>query len=349
MTLIPIFLVLVVAISFPGITAFIRWSERRRILDIPNERSSHRTPVPVGAGLVLSTGVLLPYVLFLFVNGFVCDRCAAVSPAAMFAIPLSLAGVAIIGWIDDLKGLPILPRLIVHVIAAGLVCGVFLWQQPAFSQSGLFFAGICLVTAVGLTNAYNFMDGIDGIAGLQGIVSGLFWGSVGLIVGAEAVAFLGFAIALGTASFLFFNWSPAKVFLGDSGSGFLGLSFALFPVLAVSEINGMTAAQATNPTYFVFAAIITVWPFVFDSAFTFFKRLFGGERVWEPHRAHIYQQLVILGDTHREVATIYGISAAICSFTAILWLIGWIGIVIPVSAMILVSVAILFFLRLAAK
>jgi UDP-N-acetylmuramyl pentapeptide phosphotransferase/UDP-N-acetylglucosamine-1-phosphate transferase len=147
---------------------------------------------------------------------------------------------------------------------------------------------------VGLTNAYNFMDGIDGIAAGQGIVAAIGWGIIGLITGNPFLTALGFLLAASCLGFLCHNWPPARIFMGDVGSAFLGYTFAVLAVIA----------SQSDPRL-AFIGILFVWPFVFDAVFTFFRRLRKHENVFEAHRSHLYQRLVIAGYSHGVVSTLY--------------------------------------------
>jgi UDP-N-acetylmuramyl pentapeptide phosphotransferase/UDP-N-acetylglucosamine-1-phosphate transferase len=147
---------------------------------------------------------------------------------------------------------------------------------------------------VGLTNAYNFMDGIDGIAGGQAVVAGVGWAIVGLLMDLPFVFIFAGLLASTALGFLFHNWPPAKIFMGDVGSAFLGFSFAC-----------LAMAGASREPSLAIAGVLLVWPFVFDTLFTFFRRLKNRENVFAAHRSHLYQRLVIAGYSHRTVTLIY--------------------------------------------
>ncbi len=144
------------------------------------------------------------------------------------------------------------------------------------------------------------MDGIDGIAGLQALVAGSGWYLLGTLTDQSAFAMLGALIAASSAGFLWWNWPPAKIFMGDVGSAFLGFTFAVLPVFAALTHNRIAAA-----------GIILVWPFVFDSVFTLLRRLSKGENIFQAHRSHLYQRLVQKGWTHGQVSSLYAALAGI--------------------------------------
>jgi UDP-N-acetylmuramyl pentapeptide phosphotransferase/UDP-N-acetylglucosamine-1-phosphate transferase len=191
---------------------------------------------------------------------------------------------------------------------------------------------------VGLTNAYNFMDGIDGIAGGQAVVAGLGWAYLGAAVDAPAIEAVAWAVALSSAAFLAHNWSPARIFLGDVGSGFLGYTFAALPFLA------RVAPAADGPGLRIpVAAALVVWPFVADAGYTFGRRLLRGENVFSAHRSHLYQRLVIAGWSHAAVTSAYIAMAAIGCGLAIGWVRGSTGVDTAIAAGIPVLFALVIF------
>jgi UDP-N-acetylmuramyl pentapeptide phosphotransferase/UDP-N-acetylglucosamine-1-phosphate transferase len=177
-------------------------------------------------------------------------------------------------------------------------------------------AGVVLTLAwiVGLTNAYNFMDGSDGIAGSQAVVAGVAWAVLGWLGNEPLVTGLGLLLAAGSVGFLAHNWPPARVFLGDVGSVFLGYSFALMPLLALRS-------PTLAPASFLLAAL-PVWPFAFDAAFTFGRRLLHGENIWAAHRTHLFQRLLVAGRSHRFVLVLYtglAILGAVLAVLCVRW------------------------------
>jgi UDP-N-acetylmuramyl pentapeptide phosphotransferase/UDP-N-acetylglucosamine-1-phosphate transferase len=182
--------------------------------------------------------------------------------------------------------------------------------QINFGYGGIFFT---LFWIVWLTNAYNFMDGIDGLAGLQAFTAGIGWLVAGKILGINEAAFYGGVVAFSCAGFLFHNWEPAKIFMGDVGSAFLGFTFSVLPLLARNE----------KPEYGHILPIIGVlllWLFIFDSVFTLVRRTLKKEKIWEAHREHVYQKLVIKGYSHRFVTGLYGVNSSIILGYVLIWL-----------------------------
>jgi UDP-N-acetylmuramyl pentapeptide phosphotransferase/UDP-N-acetylglucosamine-1-phosphate transferase len=280
------------------VSAAQHWAQRKTILDQPNDRSLHVRPTPRGGGI----GIVVPVC-------FATAGVGALVPEAR-AAGIWLAGVgllvAAVGLVDDVRGLPAVTRLVAHVSAAALVLlGIGTWRTfvwPGLWSFSLGWAAVpfTFLVVVGLTNAYNFMDGVDGIAGSQGVVAGFGWIGAGYAIQDPLLAVVGAVIAMASLGFLFFNWSPASVFMGDVGSSFLGFLFAALAVYVATRLP----ATAT-------AGILFVWPFVFDTAFTFLRRARRRENLLCAHRSHLYQRLVLTGVSHRTVALLYGALATV--------------------------------------
>ena len=287
-----------------------RWASRRRLLDLPNERSLHSQPTPLGGGLAIVAVV---------VAGMgVCALAGVVEATpALVALGGGAILVAAVSWFDDLRGLPVVVRLSAHGAAAVALmvalAGAAAGRVPVSTPAGQVACGfLALVWIVGLTNAYNFMDGIDGIAGTQAVVAGLGW--VALTWGSAGVeTWLGLLLAAASLGFLVHNWPPAKIFMGDVGSAFLGFVFAALAIVG-----------AQHDPRLAIAGVLLVWPFVFDTSFTFLRRLRRGENVFQAHRSHLYQRLVLAGYSHRFVTCLYGALAVLGVALALIW-VGRIG------------------------
>ncbi|MEO8573814.1 MAG: glycosyltransferase family 4 protein [Pyrinomonadaceae bacterium] len=314
-------------VSLIGVAIFTRWSKRHGLFDVPNERSSHSTPTPRGGGLIVVLISLIGYLIIGSVLGL------SISWGYLGGAIL-VAGVS---WIDDLYSLPFWSRLIFHVIAAGiLIWDVGFWTHLTIPLvSGDIpvgnIPGILLTVAwvAWLLNAYNFMDGIDGIAALQSVISCVAWAVIASILELPALFLLSGMLASASAGFLIHNWQPAKIFMGDVGSAFLGFTLAAMPLLARHE-------SRVDVSVLPFVALLFAWFFVFDTVLTLFRRLLGQQRVWEAHREHIYQKLVIEGRQHSTVALFYGIASAFLSgmvliaivFSGIYWLLVFLSLLV---------------------
>lgn len=286
-----------------------QWAIRRQILAIPNERSSHTLPTPSGGGLAISLVTVVGWLLYtLFHHTITLAQLTLLSGGLL---------IALISWLDDLYTMPILVRLGTHSLAALLVLGGIGWYQviqlpflPVFSL-GWFGPVLTLLWIVSLTNAYNFMDGIDGIAGGQAVVAGIGWLILGWFSQQPLVMSLGLFVAASSLGFLQYNWSPAQIFMGDVGSAFLGYTFAALTIMA-----GQSASSL------VLAGWLLLWPFVFDTTFTLFRRWRNGENIFIAHRSHLYQRLVIAGYSHRTVTMLYLALATIGGLLSLAWYAG---------------------------
>lgn len=294
--LIPAFLSLL--LSFGGVFVIRMINRRLKILDIPNERSSHDRAVPRGGGIaivVVSIGLLIA-----FVPGMTASK------GLIFIF--SAIVLALTGFLDDVFSLPLLPRLAVQVIVATVValfCGYYhSLKLPFFSETlefGQFGLPITILFVLVTVNAYNFMDGIDGLAGIQGISVSITWIVHGVITGNVAIQAAG-AIILGSClGFLFLNWQPASIFMGDSGSMYLGFCLSFLPVLLTENI-----AFADGAVFFL--VIVSLWLFFFDAIFTRVRMILDRQRFWVAHRHHLYQKLVHSGVKHRDVSIFFGLS-----------------------------------------
>ena len=299
-------IILSFVISYLGVEAFRRWSLRKDLLDIPNDRSSHTRPTPRGGGLVIVIVSFAAYIL------------AAIWWGTGIAWGFVIGGalVAFISWLDDLYSLTFVWRFLVHCIAAGVVVfniGYFSALAPLDSSFtldlGIVGVALTALWIVWVINAYNFMDGIDGIAGLQAVIAFSGWSAVGWLVGSPAIALFSAVSVSASLGFLIHNWAPAKIFMGDVGSAFLGFTLAVLPLLIAS------AAPSSLPDMPILA-VAFIWPFVFDTLLTFFRRLVRGEKVWNAHREHLYQRMVIGGASHEKVSKIYGALASIVIIAA---------------------------------
>lgn len=294
---------------------FTRWAARARLLDVPNARSSHQVPTPRGAGAIIvgSVAAAMAWAIDVEVPGL-----AAVGGAAL--------AIAVVSAVDDVRPLPSWFRLLVHLGSAAVaVLGVVQSAPDSWSLPALF---VGTVWVAGLTNAYNFMDGIDGISGSQALVSGTTIAIVSMHAGLPVEAIAGTAIASASAGFLLHNWPPARVFMGDVGSAFLGFVFAVLTLRigAVSYSAGL-------------AVFISLWPFVFDTALTLIRRIRRRENIFASHRSHLYQRLVIAGWSHARVTAIYAGMAAVGAAAGLVWSVGeapWqVLISVPLMALVI--------------
>lgn len=318
---------LAVLVSWFVVTLLYDWASQH-LLDIPNERSSHVRPTPKGGGLsIVLTSLLLLIggALFLVPDGLSMPILIYIIAGAM---------IAAVGWIDDRRDLDPQLRLLLQIAAA---LGVILAARGGIQAVHLPLAGVIILPTVvalllnltwivGLVNAYNFMDGIDGLAGIQAVVASGTW--FFLLYEVPILQLLALLICFSSAGFLILNWPPAKIFMGDVGSTFLGLTLGTLPLLAYAAIG--------NPDVFV-TGVLLVAPFVFDAALTIIRRLLNKEPILKPHRSHLYQRLVKAGYSHRVVTSVYGILMLLCAGLGLVYYYSGEGIVKWVAILIVAS------------
>jgi Fuc2NAc and GlcNAc transferase len=280
------------------LTAVIRrHAEGLGLIDVPNARSSHTHPVPRGGGIALAIVILCGLTVFaLSIN----------THSDLFTLIAGGALVAIVGLADDRRSQPVVLRVLVHLAAAGLAVAT-LGPVRLVTVPGLFelplgwtAAPLTVLWIVAMVNAYNFMDGIDGIAAGQAIVAGGGWIWLGAAYDLPIVELTGLLIAGAAAGFLVHNRPPARIFLGDVGSGFLGYMLAVLTV----------AASRERPELFL-AGVLFMWAFLLDTAVTLIRRAWNRENVFAAHRSHLYQRLVINGHSHAVVAGLYTAAAVV--------------------------------------
>ena len=264
-------------LSVAGTRLILAWLLERRYLDHPNERSSHSAPVPRGGGLAVAPAIVLAWGGLKLAEGMDGWNAALLAGAAAL---LALS------WLDDRHTLPAAPRFLIHgaAVAAALACLppdalVFEGMLPLWADRLL--AGLGWVWFL---NLYNFMDGIDGITGIETACLGLGLGLLAPL--AAGPALICAAAGLG---FLVWNWHPARIFLGDSGS--IPLGFLLGGLLVQLAASGHLAAALILPAYYLADATITIT-----------RRLLAGEKIWQPHRKHFYQRAVQGGRSHAQVS-----------------------------------------------
>ncbi len=319
--------VAVLILSYFGVHGIRYLAERHEILDIPNERSSHTQSVPRGGGLAIVILTLVGAWLYVGTNPLV-ER------SSLLAYTIGAILIVAISWLDDLRSQPNWIRFTIHSIGALLAMYGFGYLQVSSVITANPFVArwlgliITFLWIVGLTNAYNFMDGIDGIAGSQAVVAGLCWAAAGWLSRQPFMVVMGLLLAASSLGFLFHNWPPARIFMGDVGSAFLGYSFAVLPLIFVSH------SSLPRGLGVVFAGMLPLWPFVFDSTFTFLRRLRFGENVFSAHRSHLYQRLIVVGYSHRFVSLLYTGLALLGSFLALGWILRLRNISVMVAVML---------------
>ena len=266
-----------------------RYALRNAILDLPNDRSSHAIATPRGGGLGILATTLLMFAV------------GTLEQSAMdWRLLLALLGVfptAVAGWLDDQRGLAVASRLGAHVVSGLLLLPLAL--APGYGGAvALVLAAGWIAATLAAINVVNFIDGIDGLIGLQGVVFGLHLATLGAF--STPGALLGTAMAGACVGFLLWNWAPARIFLGDVGSGSLGV---------LGMIGGILVWRAGEWAFL--AIFLPLVPIFLDASVTILCRARAGERLYRAHRAHLYQRLANGGWGHARVAVLYAAAAGL--------------------------------------
>jgi UDP-N-acetylmuramyl pentapeptide phosphotransferase/UDP-N-acetylglucosamine-1-phosphate transferase len=278
------------------------WAERRGVLDVPVHRSAHVRPIPRLGGVGLVAAVVAATLLATAARLDTLTHLQLVTVVSVLVAAVSL--------IDDLRGLPALPRLAVHLFAGALTVFAFTATPgalvgPDWTTYGLIGACIVVCWIASFINAFNFMDGVDGIAGTQALTAGLAWIAIGWIAGEPVFSWSGSVIAGASLAFLRYNWQPATIFLGDVGATFVGYWLAAMPLLSAT------------PSRFILPGVLIVWPFALDVTVTLVKRIARGDHLFAGHQQHLYQRLAANGWSHAQVARLYGMLSALGAAAAI--------------------------------
>ncbi len=259
------------------------WLQRRAILDHPVDRSAHRVPVPRGGGLAVMPLILAAWLALALLGS---------APAGTMAAVAVAAALMLLSWFDDLRGLPIGLRLLGHLAAALLGLMILPGAGQVFQGylPPLLDRAATALLWVWFINLFNFMDGIDGITGTQTACLGLGIALVTSVAGwaGDGRATLALAVAAGGLGFLKWNWHPAKLFLGDSGS--VPLGFLLGWLLLGLAGTGLWAPALILPLYYLA-----------DATLTLLRRALRGERVWRAHRQHFYQRALGPAGNHAAI------------------------------------------------
>ncbi len=276
-------LTLVLAVFIASLlgTGLIRRYAAARLMDIPNARSSHSLPTPRGGGLAIVLA-LAGASYSLFAGGRIPFNAWA---AFNCALP-----VALIGFLDDHRHVPARWRLSIHILAAAGATYFLLYDLPVYDSppailtglgpaARLTLTGAALLALVWSLNLFNFMDGIDGLAGSQALFVA---GGLGLFLAQEqsALSGFGYCAAAAAAGFLCWNWPKAKIFMGDVGSGYLGLILGIY-ILAAACLQAKL----------LYCGTILHALFICDASYTLLTRMLTGQAWLQAHRLHAYQRI----------------------------------------------------------
>lgn len=259
--------------ALAGTLALRRYALVRQIIDVPNARSSHSVPTPRGGGVAIVLAYLGALVFWRIYAG--------VADGLFWSLLLGGGVIAAVGFRDDQVGLPARVRFGFHLFAAALA----VWNLGGWPVLDLGFSALhwgmagAVMAVLGLAwsiNLYNFMDGIDGLAGMQAVFVAGAGGALIWLGGYDAMPL--WLLAAASAGFLLLNWPPAKIFMGDAGSGFLGYA------LGVHALHATTSGSTPIWPWLILLAV-----FVVDATLTLLRRALRGIRVTDAHRTHAYQ------------------------------------------------------------
>jgi Fuc2NAc and GlcNAc transferase len=281
---------------------------RLHLVDIPNHRSSHVLPTPRGGGIVFVLISCSASVLYSLLNFG-----STLSFWPLLLAPLLCLPLSVVGFLDDLYSLPAYLRYFVQLFTALVVLYVSPLNVPSFLFPS--FAILLLVIITAVINFTNFMDGLDGLVG----------GCMAVVMTVAAIKLTApwptWILVGALLGFLLWNWSPAKIFMGDVGSTFLGSVFALF----VLQSNTWSDA---------FGLMLVSTPLLSDGLFCVIRRLMNGQPVFQAHRVHLFQRLHQSGMSHSRVSCIYITATAVLAVPLLLDDISWMFVFVVLELMI---------------
>ncbi len=268
---------------------------RAGITAVPNRRSSHDWPVPNSGGVAIVLTFLTGFAVFYVVS----DE-TRLSEPYLIGFAAAVVGIAVVSLIDDLGHL----RTFRYKLAAQLIAALLLvafdivfrrFSVPLVGTGDIGWWGypLTVLWLVAMTNMFNFMDGLDGLAAGCGVIVALFFGVVTFIEGSHFVYIFCYVLFASTLGFLIFNFPRARIFMGDVGSQFLGFCFAAIAVIAAEYDLSRTSALVMPLLFF---------NFIFDTSLTFTRRLLSGQQVTQAHRTHLYQLMNRSGASHVQVS-----------------------------------------------
>jgi UDP-GlcNAc:undecaprenyl-phosphate/decaprenyl-phosphate GlcNAc-1-phosphate transferase len=269
---------------------------RLAVLDVPGARSSHSVPTPRGGGAPIAAGLIAAV---LIAPGGGLTRPALAAAIGFFGL---------LGLLDDLRGLPVMSRIVLQAAGAAAVAAVLVSSLPRPAATLAVAAAVAAAWLACFVNAFNFMDGVNGISGAHALIGGIAyaclaaWRRDGFCVAA------GLALAAGAGAFLPWNAGQAQVFLGDVGSYAIGAALAVLAVRLV--LLGVPADAVAGPVALYLA----------DVAWTLQRRIRGGERWLQAHRTHVYQRWCDAGWSHQEITVLTS------ALTVLLCLLGVVGL-----------------------
>jgi len=297
-------------------------------LDLPNHRSSHVRAIP------RCGGVPIIIVFFFVLLGFL--------GAGSHKIIGYYAGglfIALVGLLDDLFGLKGKQKIIGMVLSSliPIFFGLKLEHLTFFTNNPILLTILTLIWIYGMINAFNFMDGIDGLVSGLSLIFAVFIAVFAFLTSNIFVFFAAITLAAACMGFLFFNFNPSSIFLGDIGSMFLGYNMAMLSIMLVNQSKNIIP---------IYSLVLIFVPIVYDSMFTFIKRALQKKNVIEAHREHFYQRMVVSGLSHGKVSLIYYFLALVFGLQG--YLFALYGVIVKITIFIS-SIAILIIFSVTVK
>jgi len=262
----------------------------RDVMDVPSARSSHDRPIPRGGGVAVAVASVSALMFGWAITG-----------TGNQALLVGALGFGLIGLADDVRSRSTVPRLVAQTVVA-VASVALLWQHVSLSPSLLIITGaVAAVALVAFVNAFNFMDGINGISVAQSAVGGLAWMVIGLTADVDQLVIGGAALAGAALGFAPFNVPTAQVFLGDVGAYFLGATMGVLALIGLVE--GLPPEAVIAPMLI----------YLLDTGTTLLWRVRNGEQWDQPHRQHVYQRLTDAGWSHVRTALFAAAIIGLCA------------------------------------
>ena len=279
-------------VSATSLWLLLQTNSRLLAIDVPNARSLHGAATPRGGGVSIGVAFALCAAIVAASDG--------VSPRAVGLAAL-MVSVGVLGWLDDHLSLTVRSRLVAGAAVSAAASALVVSNERWVLFGGEYFLPIAFtlipvaLSLIWIKNLVNFMDGADGLVGLHSVIINIVLSHVFWVYQAPELAVLSMGMAGAVSGFLLFNWAPAKVFLGDSGSLILGMWLGLAMTLGASQYG------IPVDVLLVIGGVL-----FFDATFTLLKRILKGEKFLQAHREHLYQRLVLGGWSHARVAVVTG-------------------------------------------
>ncbi len=285
------------AVSAAVIVAVLPLLRRRGVVDVPVDRSMHTAPTPRGGGLGIVAATLASFAG----AGLAVPQLPPTAGRDLAFALLPLIAMAAIGLVDDLHTLSVLPRLGAQAAVAVSWAAI----APLVAHRHAVWVPLAVLGTILLVNVTNFMDGINGLVSGHAVITSAWYAVVAIVVDVPAAALLALAVLGGSLGFLPFNVPHARIFLGDVGSYALGAAWAVL---------GLWLVLSRAPSEAVLAPLVIV---LADSLATLVRRMVNGDRIFEPHRLHVYQRLTHSGWSHLRTSSVVCGLTLVCALLAV--------------------------------